>query len=733
MTIQERLSEVEHRLKEILHSYRHDAHPLIFALRDEALELLRPRNLIKKMQISSRYVVVHPQNRYGDGIVPSQAHKLIDSFALNGFSTAEVGMPLASEMPPTTSPRHAEIIKFNNDIVANSNGALPPIAEDDYIIMSVAKSHSSMGSRCVLLGAPHENQKITEDGLLSLQRIRALRPEYADAIECGFEWEVVSWRAEEAFPSLMDLLQEAGNLAQATCMDETRWQVALKMCSSMLRLSQTTKMSASEISECVGREAARGGHKFTTELGDLSTYVQHMAGDKGALLHEIVAFAKTLKHPRIVTGPVLAAISRATLGADGHSAIGFRQDLIKAMVSASDKYCKVDGAQNLVDNATIKSLTQDTKHKMVMLVEKMKTKAIELLQEHEVERTPQVDTALNIFGVRMVHHVLKKPDPTRGIYKSLHDIGHAFGQDVANLTGKAFGTPWTPTCARAPAQGQSGDTAAPQVQGGLKPIAADGTISKLRIFEREGLLQGAHVKHSKTKTTYCITEVKADDQVTLEAIDAREGDIKTVEIDSSAFLRAVKSYEYQLTSVSSKPTSVVAEWATSANPMLTYEWKANLKTAEAFVELDRVAKAHRNTALGDLLDVVYAPLAQQGVFAKKDIASGAACIVPLTTTLLFKESPQEDAVDLGVKLQTPLGRTVSLTMMRPKFQLPKEGEGDAARGVYTQTPQEGFVAHFWKIREADDQNVANMFLTTLPDSYIPILKIARKSKLVPSC
>ena len=92
--------------------------------------------------------------------------------------------------------------------------------------MSVAKSHSSMASRCVIFEMPHDNAMITEGGKLNLQKIRAMRPEYADVIEKGFEWTILLWQAEEAFPALIDLLQETGNLGQQQAMDETRWQVA---------------------------------------------------------------------------------------------------------------------------------------------------------------------------------------------------------------------------------------------------------------------------------------------------------------------------------------------------------------------------------------------------------------------------------------------------------------------------------------------------------------------------
>ena len=98
--------------------------------------------------------------------------------------------------------------------------------------MSFARSHSSMASRCVIFEMPHDNTSLSDGGKLNLQKNRGMRPEYADAIEKGFEWNILLCQAEEAFPALIDLLQETGNLGQQQAMDETRWQVALKISSS---------------------------------------------------------------------------------------------------------------------------------------------------------------------------------------------------------------------------------------------------------------------------------------------------------------------------------------------------------------------------------------------------------------------------------------------------------------------------------------------------------------------
>ena len=111
-------------------------------------------------------------------------------------------------------------------------------------------------------------------------------------------------------------------------------------------------MAIDEIWDIVEREALRGSPKFANEVVDLRKYVMSMGGEGGVLLKDIISFSKTLKRPRVVTGMVLAAIAKTALGEDGHGAVQFRQDLIKAMLSASDKYAR-NGMQNLADVSMI--------------------------------------------------------------------------------------------------------------------------------------------------------------------------------------------------------------------------------------------------------------------------------------------------------------------------------------------------------------------------------------------
>ena len=108
---------------------------------------------------------------------------------------------------------------------------------------------------------------------------------------------------------MIDLLQETGNLGQQQAMDETRWQVALKICNSSQRLVREaeadvtagkTAVAIDEIWGIVEREALRGSPKFANEVVDLRKYVMSMGGEGGVLLKDIISFSKTLKRPRVV-------------------------------------------------------------------------------------------------------------------------------------------------------------------------------------------------------------------------------------------------------------------------------------------------------------------------------------------------------------------------------------------------------------------------------------------------
>ena len=122
MSVKDRIESMRPIMEPILLEYRHGKNPPVFTLRDKAITLCRSQNMLRKQHTPSRYVVVHPRNRYGDGLVPEHIYKLIDSFSLLGFSEIEIGVPLASEVPPDTHARGAEVRTFNEAMVKDAQG-----------------------------------------------------------------------------------------------------------------------------------------------------------------------------------------------------------------------------------------------------------------------------------------------------------------------------------------------------------------------------------------------------------------------------------------------------------------------------------------------------------------------------------------------------------------------------------------------------------------------------------
>ena len=74
-----------------------------------------------------------------------------------------------------------------------------------------------MGLRCLSAGVrlpsdkPERFEKISQDGSLSLKRLRETQPEYARAVTEGIEWKVLRYAFVREFPWISNLAQEAGN------------------------------------------------------------------------------------------------------------------------------------------------------------------------------------------------------------------------------------------------------------------------------------------------------------------------------------------------------------------------------------------------------------------------------------------------------------------------------------------------------------------------------------------
>ena len=88
----------------------------VVSLRDECKQLLKSVGLMETDLINSKVLGVHPGNRYGDGVVPTEVLGLIADIFGNGFSDKALDDPTAFGMPPSGHPRCEWYKSFNRKI-----------------------------------------------------------------------------------------------------------------------------------------------------------------------------------------------------------------------------------------------------------------------------------------------------------------------------------------------------------------------------------------------------------------------------------------------------------------------------------------------------------------------------------------------------------------------------------------------------------------------------------------
>ncbi len=119
---------------------------------------------------------------------------------------------------------------------------------------------------------------------------------------------------------------------------------------------------------------------------------------------------------------------------------------------------------------------------------------------------PALSTLLGLADVRIVHWVVNKPDPTRGVFSSVGAIGHAFCQDMSTVLDMEVNSPW--------AASSIADAALHPAQPTFKTFDADGRWANAKeVVTGKGFVPGATVTRSVDgkKTTFTIKAVTHKD------------------------------------------------------------------------------------------------------------------------------------------------------------------------------------------------------------------------------
>jgi hypothetical protein len=487
-------------------------------LTKELLRLLQDHDIIYEITIPSAHVGIHPDNRAGEGVIPSECYSLVSAIYSHGWDEEQCD-PIAGELPPPDSLRYHEIIKFNKKIVEDAAGMLPPYPDGNIKIISVTCSHNNQGNRIIFYEMPCEDLRIAENGKFSLHKIGQKEPLYATACTKGLTWRVVRYQFEDRFPRLMSRISEAKNAPQQIARTESRPEVLNKI--QVIAKQYLDQRGLPIPWDLVERHAMRGVPPFKDEIPEMVIFVKVLSGglSEPVLLHELQEFIKSLRRSiRVVTGAQYAAVAQVKVPPG--TCMLFRFGVIKALLSASDKFA-TSPVVSLGDIASI-----GTKQlKFALQADNIQCEARKYADANGLEGSMKT-TLMGLLDVRVVHHVFQRPDPSRGTFKSLASIGAALVSEHSSLTRQQHVMP--PAFVETTiANKQAGASAPPILELQPAPIVEYTATGELRnpvqALNDEGFSIGTTVLHSKSEQFYDIVGMNAEG-VTIQMPKVNEKD-----------------------------------------------------------------------------------------------------------------------------------------------------------------------------------------------------------------
>ena len=118
-----------------------------------------------------------------------------------GWSWQATSHAICVQVPPGDKT----VEDFNRRLCQGSG--LAPVLPDSIQFGSLACGHTNMALRAIAAGVPSSYPLLSEDGKLSLDRLRRRDPEFAKAVEKGLRWKVLRHEVRVMFPKALDIIQ----------------------------------------------------------------------------------------------------------------------------------------------------------------------------------------------------------------------------------------------------------------------------------------------------------------------------------------------------------------------------------------------------------------------------------------------------------------------------------------------------------------------------------------------
>eukprot|EP00959_Pyramimonas_sp_CCMP1952_P006459 135060-Pyramimonas_sp.AAC.1 len=282
----------------------------IVAAADKLCDTLLEKSLACKDRVRCARMAPHCQNRFGTGVDVLDVHDLLGCIVRTGWRWKEVGHAIAFEKAPDAAG--AKQMDDIRELIAASEGMLPPWSDTDIVGLTVACTHATSGLACLHYETKTDQEDLAgTDGRIDKAKVLAMCPSIQDPLERGIEYLIIRSCVEKRFPSLPHFLQEAGHAAHAARKQQTRVQTLMQV---HARILKNTQLTGDPNMPKVALAIERIRPWLKDQVEDMCDYVVNFSGGTSPrYLLDLVDFAKGLKVRRGIDGTTFKQLASLPL------------------------------------------------------------------------------------------------------------------------------------------------------------------------------------------------------------------------------------------------------------------------------------------------------------------------------------------------------------------------------------------------------------------------------------
>ena len=398
---------------------------------NQVLTTLKDANIAYERVARVEEIMVHPCNRGGLGLNAHEVHKTLAVVRAVGADGSYQHKATAFEMVQSGEKQKAQL-SFNQQLIDRSAGLLAPLTGRERLL-SVANSHFSAGCRAIIAGCCTTMPSLQDPtGKLNLLQVTDGDPEFKRIIEQGWTWTVIPAFAEQLWPQLPDLAQNALNADQGSYTMASELQVMSTM-AAYASVEETINWSA------IIAKVKTAMPPCSSYLGPLVEFVKNYAGGPGApIIKYLDGFAKEYGGNKVLGETFLQAVVAGQFPTSS-SRFPFMRAACIACNLVSPKPKITDGIARLVVKTDITNLCRKDKLLSVTAAESLMADAWGQVQQACAEGRMDRPTCHAIFGKLQSRALLfllgkLKDGPEKKIFKTLSEINLKFAEDVRTAT-----------------------------------------------------------------------------------------------------------------------------------------------------------------------------------------------------------------------------------------------------------------------------------------------------------